>query len=553
MEGVGKAIKVESDAKARELLEFNTIVAKLKDHVAAVSAQLDAKVDHITKKREVLGERTIELTTAEHELTKIATENSEKSARLAEDNMTVATLSTRGDESVKMLEQEKRVRVSLQRDVANYTTQKEEEAKKEALRVDEISKTRTAVAMCTDRVAQVQADCNSLEEQRAEQDELETNFVADLSKREQAVAMKRANIKGLKRDLHDLSSKIAQVEAAIVETNTSMASVKAYITAEIEGKDSQLMRLAGAKTELENFNKAASVQLSTFMQQVAAAQDAYAGQIRETEAAHVHQQTLLKQKGESIAQLADKIAEAQVVIERLRIAIAEESARNTQLEQTVQQATSLKNIRTQECDELSDMIRQASNTQDRRVADNAVINAKVEGAAERNKLLMENLQALDVKLTESKDKLESLTASTESLTARITSETLVEEQLKMQDTDLKTRKRKLNTVRDAAKEEARDVQHEIDDFNMLRDAEIDALQKRIAARSRSKAVEMERIAELESKMREAEAARTKLASVLLKVMQREGATDLPADLAALASQYVAVMPSAVTPRMGVKD
>jgi hypothetical protein len=64
---------------------------------------------------------------------------------------------------------------------------------------------------------------------------------------------------------------------------------------------------------------------------------------------------------------------------------------------------------------------------------------------------------------------------------------------------------------------------------------------------------MERIAELESKMREAEAARTKLASVLLKVMQREGSTDLPADLAAMASQYVAVMPSAVVPRMGTKD
>lgn len=171
----------------------------------------------------------------------------------------------------------------------------------------------------------------------------------------------------------------------------------------------------------------------------------------------------------------------------------------------------------------------------------------------------------------------------------------------MQDADLKQRKRKLNVARDAAKEQAKGVATEIDDFNMLRDSEIDALQKRIAARafarvgfatgllvssrdamlcydtvsfrsppvssppsslpppthlpsgSRSKAVEMERIAELESKMREAEAARTKLASVLLKVMQREGSTDLPADLAAMASQYVAVMPSAVTPRIGTKD
>ena len=513
MEGVGAAIKVESEAKARELLEFNTIVAKLKDHVAAVGSQVDAKLDHISKKREILGERTIELTTVEHELAKKAAENSEKvrprlrvawcahgrarrvrgstrtrtpranatrerhartppaltahsppplspslslcsllsllsaqGARLAEDNMTMATLSTRGDESIKMLAQENRQRVGLNRDVLNLGTQAEEEAKKEALRVDEISKTRTAVAMCTDRVAQVQADCASLEEQRAEQDELEKNGLAELAKREQAVAMKRAakktlKVRGhpffisfvctpfllfaniffvplffcvlysfvyLKRELHDLSSKVAQVEAAIVETNTSMASVQAYITAEIEGKDSQLNRLAAAKDELENFNKAASMQLSTFMQQVAAAQDAYAGQVRETEAAHVHQQTLLKQKGELIAQFADKIAEAQAVIERLRIAIAEESAKNVQLDTVLGQAGQLKQVRTQECEELGDANRAAVNLQDRRLADNAVINAKVEGAAERNKLLMENLQALDVKLTESKDALESV-------------------------------------------------------------------------------------------------------------------------------------------------
>ena len=167
---------------------------------------------------------------------------SPQGARLAEDNMTIATLSTRGDESMKMLAQEKRQRVGLDRDVLNLSTQAEEEAKKEALRVDEISKTRTAVAMCTDRVAQVQADCASLEEQCAEQEELEANGLAELSKREQAVAMKRAAKKTLKRELHDLGAKVAQVDAAIVETNTSMASVQAYITAEIEGKDSQLNR-----------------------------------------------------------------------------------------------------------------------------------------------------------------------------------------------------------------------------------------------------------------------------------------------------------------------
>ena len=123
---------------------------------------------------------------------------SAQGARLAEDNMTMATLSTRGDESIKMLAQENRQRVGLNRDVLNLGTQAEEEAKKEALRVDEISKTRTAVAMCTDRVAQVQADCASLEEQRAEQDELEKNGLAELAKREQAVVMKRAAKKTLK-------------------------------------------------------------------------------------------------------------------------------------------------------------------------------------------------------------------------------------------------------------------------------------------------------------------------------------------------------------------
>lgn len=53
----------------------------------------------------------------------------------------------------------------------------------------------------------------------------------------------------------------------------------------------------------------------------------------------------------------------------------------------------------------------------------------------------------------------------------------------MQDADLKQRKRKLNVARDAAKEQAKGVAMEIDDFNMLRDSEIDALQKRIAARA----------------------------------------------------------------------
>ena len=95
---------------------------------------------------------------------------------------------------------------------------------------------------------------------------------------------------------------------------------------------------------------------------------------------------------------------------------------------------------------------------------------------------METLQTADAKLTETKDGLESRTASTESLTARITSETLVEEQLKLQDADLKQRKRALLGAKDEAKERSKEVAIEIDDFNMLRDSEIDALQKRIANR-----------------------------------------------------------------------
>ena len=387
MEGVGGAIRIESEAKARELLEFNTIVAKLKDHVAAVGSQVDAKVQHITKKREFLGERMIELAQQEAALQTKSTEQSEKSAMLATDNMTIATLSARADESTKMCAQEKRQLVGLNRDVKNLTSQVDEEKKKETLRVDEISKTRTAVATSKDRISTVQADNAALEEARAEQDELEANGLATLAKREQAVAMKRAETKTMKRDLHDLGQQVAMVEAAIVETRTSMASVQAYITAEIESKDSQLMRLAAAKEELVQFNNEWKMKLSQFQQAFAAALDAYAGQVRETEAAHVHQQTLLKQKGELIAMFADKIAEAQAVIERLKIAIAEEAARKEQLDTVLAKATQLKAIRISEVEDLGDTNRSMSILQDKRLADNAVINAKVQGAAERNTLL----------------------------------------------------------------------------------------------------------------------------------------------------------------------